>query len=109
MVFHNTPPEGNIMKSAHITDRVVRTAADGFAAGQGYCPDGLDESAIDALIAEVDQDLAAATTVAQTRTRHTFTDAQHAHRTRRRTDRATLRVLPVRLDAATSAPEGEAA
>jgi hypothetical protein len=109
MVFRNTPSEGNIMKSAHITNHVVRAAADGFVAGQGYCPDGLNESAIDALIAEVDQELAAATTVAQTRTRHTFTDAQHAHRTRRRTDRATLRVLPVRLDAVASAPEGEAA
>lgn len=108
-MFQNTPLEGNIMKSAHITSRIVQTAVDGVGAGRGHCPDGLNESAIDALIAEVDQELAAASTVAQTRTRHTFTDAQRAHRTRRRTDRATLRVLPVRLDAATSAPKGEAA
>ncbi|MFI5607251.1 hypothetical protein [Amycolatopsis sp. NPDC051903] len=96
------------MNSARITNRVVRTAVDGVPAGQGFCPDGLDESAIDALLAEVDQELTAATAVAEVRTRHAFTDAQHAHRTRRRADRATLRVLPTRLD--TTAPaRGEAA
>lgn len=109
MVFHNTPTEGHTMKSAHITNRVVRIAADGLAAGEGYCPDGLDETAIDALIADVDQELSAATAVAETRTRYAFIDPQRAHRTRRRTDRATLRVLPVRLDTAALAPEGEAA
>jgi hypothetical protein len=97
------------MKSAHITNRVVRVAADGVSAAHGHCPDGLDESAIDALIAEVDQELTAATTVAEARTRHTFTDSQHAHRTRRRTSRAALRVLPFRLDTAETAESGEAA
>lgn len=94
------------MKSAHITSRVVRSAADGVSAAHNHFPDGLDESAVDALIAEVDQELTAATAVAETRTRHAFTDPQHAHRTRRRTSRAALRVLPIRLDTAES---GEAA
>lgn len=96
------------MNSARITNRVVQAAVDSVSAGQNYCPDGLDESAIDALLAEVDQGLTAATAVAEIRTRHAFTDAQHAHRTRRRTDRAALRVLPVRLDTAAST-RGEAA
>ncbi|WP_328613003.1 hypothetical protein OHS18_28560 [Amycolatopsis sp. NBC_00355] len=97
------------MKSAHIINRVVHFAADGVSAAHGHCPDGLDESAIDALIAEVDQELTAATAVAETRIRHTFTDSQHANRTRRRTSRAALRVLPVRLDMAETAESGEAA
>ena len=96
------------MNSARITNRVIRAAVDGVPAGQGFYPDGLDESAIDALLAELDQELTAATTVAEVRTRHAFIDAQHAHRTRRRTDRAALRVLPVRLDT-TAATRGEAA
>jgi hypothetical protein len=96
------------MNTARITNSVVRTAVDGVSAGQGYCPDGLDESAIDALLAEIDQELTTATAVAEVRTRHAFTDLQHAHRARRRTDRATLRVLPVRLDTTTST-RGEAA
>ena len=96
------------MNSARITNRVARAAADGVSAGHGYCPDGLDESAIDALLAEVDRELTAASAVAEVRTRHAFTDPQHAHRARRRTDRATLRVLPVRLDTTVST-EGEAA
>jgi len=96
------------MNSARITNRVARAAVDGVSAGHGYCPDGLDESVIDALLAEVDRELAAASTAAEVRTRHAFTDSQHAHRTRRRVDRATLRVLPVRLDTTVST-EGEAA
>jgi hypothetical protein len=47
--------------------------------------------------------------VAATRTRHTFTDPQHAHRTRRRVSRAALRFLPFRLDTAETAESGEAA
>ncbi|MGV9361612.1 hypothetical protein [Amycolatopsis sp. NPDC003731] len=97
------------MKSANITNRVARAAADSVSAVQGHCPDGLDESAIDSLIAEVDQELTAATAVAETRTRHAFTDPQHAHRTRRRVSRAALRVLPLRLDSAGAAESGEAA
>ncbi|MGK3203215.1 hypothetical protein [Amycolatopsis sp. MEPSY49] len=97
------------MKFANITNHVIRAAADSVSAVQGYCPDGLDESVIDALIAEVDQELTGATAVAETRTRHAFTDSQHAHRTRRRVSRAALRVLPFRLDTAASAESGEAA
>ncbi|MEV7093723.1 hypothetical protein AB0M80_12895 [Amycolatopsis sp. NPDC051045] len=97
------------MRSAHITNRVLSAAADKVSADQGYCPDGLDESAIDALIAEVDRELTAATAVAEIRTRHAFTDPQHAHRTRRRVSRAALRVLPIRLDTAETAQSGEAA
>ena len=97
------------MNSARITNRTARAAVDGVPVGHGYSPDGLDESAIDALIAEVDQDLTAAAVVAEVRTRHAFTDAQHAHRTRRRTDRAALRVLPVRLDTTAVSTRGEAA
>ena len=93
------------MNSARITNRVARAAVDHVSAGHSYSPDGLDESAIDALLAEVDQELTAATAVAEVRTRHAFTDAQHAHRARRRTDRAALRVLPARLDITTSARE----
>lgn len=96
------------MNSARITNRVIRAIVDGVSTGQGYSPDGLDESAIDALLAEVDQELTAASAVAEIRTRHAFTDPQHAHRTRRRADRAALRVLPVRLDTTTST-RGEAA
>ncbi|MGW5744573.1 hypothetical protein [Amycolatopsis sp. NPDC003861] len=96
------------MNSARITNRVARAAVDGVPAGHGYSPDGLDESAIEALLAEVEQELTAASAVAEVRTRHAFTDAQHAHRVRRRADRAALRVLPVRLDTTTST-RGEAA
>ncbi|MEU4247771.1 hypothetical protein AB0F15_10200 [Amycolatopsis sp. NPDC026612] len=96
------------MNSARITNRTAWAAVDGVPAGQGYYPDGLDESAIDALLAEVEQELTGATTVAEVRTRHAFTDSQHAHRTRRRTDRAALRVLPVRLDIS-AVTRGEAA
>lgn len=97
------------MNSARITNRVIRAAVDGVPTGQGHSPDGLDESAIDVLLAEVDQELSAATTVAEVRTRHAFTDAQHAHRTRRRTDRAALRVLPAQLDTTAVSTRGEAA
>lgn len=96
------------MNSARITNRVAQTTVDGIPTGHGYSPDGLDESAIDALLAEVDQELTTATAVSEVRTRHAFTDPQRAHRTRRRTDRAALRVLPVRLDTV-STREGEAA
>jgi hypothetical protein len=96
------------MNSARITSCTARAAVDGVSAGHGHSPDGLDETAIDALLAEIDQELTTATTVAEVRTRHAFTDTQHAHRTRRRTNRAALRVLPARLDTTTSS-RGEAA
>lgn len=70
-----------------------------------------NERTIDALIASVDAELAAATVAADVRVTHSFTDIRRATRSRRRADRAALRALPSRLDtAATVVPsEGEAA
>jgi hypothetical protein len=109
------------MRNAHITRRQAEASFDGLDADvfafqdadsrawdySGYAE---DERSIDALIASVDEELAAAIVAASTRVAHSFTDARRAHRTRRRTDRTVLRSLPTRFDSTeTVRGEGEAA
>ncbi|MFI5611329.1 hypothetical protein [Amycolatopsis sp. NPDC051903] len=59
--------------------------------GEGYYPDGLTEAAIDALIEQVDLDLAADEFAAEAAFRCDFTDQRRASRARRRTGRRVLR------------------
>ncbi|MEV4604908.1 hypothetical protein AB0K15_47140 [Amycolatopsis sp. NPDC049253] len=60
-------------------------------AGEGVYPDGLTEAAIDALIEQVDLDLAADEFAAEAAFRCDFTDQRRASRTRRRAGRELLR------------------
>ncbi|WP_158684400.1 hypothetical protein [Amycolatopsis orientalis] len=69
----------------------------------------MDESAIDALIASVDAELAATEDAAAVRVQHSFTDVRRAHRIRRRVEGVTLRTVPGRFEAAAGEPMGEAA
>jgi hypothetical protein len=90
------------MRSAHNFVSQVSDLED------SYYPDGLTESTIDALLASVDRELAAATAAANLRVTHTFTDARSAHRATRRAGRTVLRSLPVQLGTS-DLFEGEAA
>jgi len=84
------------MRSAKFTSRKPLDQA--FTAFGSYSPDGLTEDAIDALIAQVDKELAAEEQVMTTRLRCSFTDSRAAHRTTRRNGRAVLRSLPGRME-----------
>ncbi|MBN9745445.1 hypothetical protein DMP23_30940 [Amycolatopsis sp. A1MSW2902] len=101
------------MRTARAITREAQAVVDGLGEGvsafQSYCPDGLTESAIDALIASVDAELAATEEAAAVRVQHSFTDARRAHRIRRRVEGATLRAVPGRIEAAAGEPMGEAA
>ncbi len=57
----------------------------------GYCPDGLTEAAIDAMLEEVDRELAADEHAAAAAFLYDFNDQRRAARTRRRTSRQVLR------------------
>jgi hypothetical protein len=108
------------MRNAHITRRQAEASFDGLdadvsavEAAAAMAWDYLDyagqeEREIDALLASVDRELAAATAAANVRVTHTFTDARRANRATRRTGRTVLRTLPTRLDT-TATAEGEAA
>ncbi|MFE0027087.1 hypothetical protein [Amycolatopsis sp. NPDC059021] len=97
------------MKSARISRREAGASFEGDGAGEaGFYPDGLTESAVDALIADVDRELTEAGLLASVRVERSFTDPRRAHRSRRRVGRSVLRSLPIRLDV-TAAAEGEAA
>jgi hypothetical protein len=74
----------------------------------GYYPDGRTESSIDALLEDVDRELAADEHVMTTRLRYSLTDARTARRTTRRVSRVALRSLPVQLGTS-DLFEGEAA
>lgn len=101
------------MRSAHIIRRQAEASFDGLnvdvSAGEDHYPDGLDESTIDALIASVDAELAAATVAADVRVTHSFTDVRRATRSRRRADRTALRALPSLLDTTAASTDGQAA
>ncbi|WP_027928347.1 hypothetical protein [Amycolatopsis benzoatilytica] len=101
------------MRTARVTTREAQAVVDGLGEGvfavEGYCPDGLTESAIDALIASVDAELAATEEAAAIRVQHSFTDARRAHRARRRVEGAALRAVPGRFEAVAAEPLGEAA
>ncbi|MFI9449209.1 hypothetical protein [Amycolatopsis sp. NPDC052450] len=64
---------------------------------EGFYPDGLTESAIDALLEQVDRELAADEHAASAAFLYDFTDQRRASRTRRRAGREALRSLPTRL------------
>ncbi|MGY6656466.1 hypothetical protein ACXIZN_30295 [Amycolatopsis sp. TRM77291] len=115
------PSEGDPMRSAHISRRQAEASFDGLefdvSAVQAAAPMAWDfleytdeEREVDALIASVDAELAAATAAADVRVTHSFTDVRRATRSERRSGRTVLRALPSLLDttAATSS-EGEAA
>ncbi|AGM10126.1 hypothetical protein AORI_7544 [Amycolatopsis keratiniphila] len=59
--------------------------------GEGFYPDGLTESAIDALLEEVDRELAADEHAASAAFLYDFTDQRRAARARRRAGRQVLR------------------
>ncbi|QWF80447.1 hypothetical protein [Amycolatopsis sp. CA-230715] len=98
------------MKYAQTTSHLAETGVSAGDEAAGFYPDGLTESAIDALIASVDQELASTDETAAVRVSHTFADARTANRARRRAGRSVLRSVPVRLDtSAVSSFDGEAA
>lgn len=86
-------PFGELMNSMRNAFPQVTTDAD----DAGFYPDGLTESAIDALLEEVDRELAADEHAASAAFLYDFTDQRRATRTRRRAGREALRSLPSRL------------
>ncbi|WP_232376276.1 hypothetical protein [Amycolatopsis aidingensis] len=90
-----------------MTSRLVRDLADGDGGPAVVYPDGLTEADVDALLDEVDRELAAEHRVASVRVSHDFADPRQARRVARRAERAVLRSLPARLDVADL--DGEAA
>src|SRR4051794_18965795 len=70
-------------------DAVV-SATDEFA-GEAVYPDGLTEASVDALLEEVDRELAADEFAAEAAYRFDFNDQRRASRARRRADRELLR------------------
>ncbi|WP_328645207.1 hypothetical protein OHS58_34040 [Amycolatopsis sp. NBC_00348] len=62
--------------------------------GEAIYPDGLTESAIDALLEDVDRELAADAFAAEAAYRFDFNDQRRVNRARRRAAREALRVLP---------------
>ncbi|WP_326566924.1 hypothetical protein VSH64_34450 [Amycolatopsis rhabdoformis] len=97
------------MRYANITRRQAEASFDGLdadvfavqdaaARAADYLGFAEDERSIDALIASVDEELAATVLAATARVKHSFTDSRRAHRTRRREEGATLRALPTRFD-----------
>jgi hypothetical protein len=107
------------MRSAHITRRQAEASFDGLdadvSAVQAAAATALDclswegeeEREIDALMASVDQKLAAEAEAAIVRVTHSFTDSRSAHRASRRAGRTVLRALPTHLDV--TRVDGEAA
>jgi hypothetical protein len=73
-------------------DVAVRTADE--YAGEAFYPDELTESAIDALLEDVDRELAADAFAAEAAYRFDFNDQRLVSRARRRAAREALRVLP---------------
>jgi YD repeat-containing protein len=74
-------------------DAVV-SATDEFA-GEVVYPDGLTETAIDALLQDVYGELASDEHAAQAAYRYDFNDQRRVSRARRRAGREALRALPV--------------
>ncbi|RSM34658.1 hypothetical protein DMA12_47455 [Amycolatopsis balhimycina DSM 5908] len=66
----------------------------GEFASEAVYPDGLTEAAIDALLEEVDRELAADEFAAEAAYRFDFNDQRRVSRARRRADREALRALP---------------
>ncbi len=64
---------------------------------EGFYPDGLTEAAIDALLQDVDRELAADEHAASAAFLYDFNDQRRASRARRRAGREALRTLPARL------------
>ena len=87
--------------------RIDAVVPDEFAAEAVY-PDGLTEAAIDALLEEVDRELAADKFAAEAAYRFDFNDQRRVSRARRRAGREALRALPTRVRA-TRSFTGEAA
>ncbi|MGV9362289.1 hypothetical protein [Amycolatopsis sp. NPDC003731] len=81
-----------------------------FSAGEAaaFYPDGLTEALIDALLEDVDRELAADEFAAEAAYRFDFNDQRRVSRARRRAGREALRALPVRVPATWSSA-GEAA
>lgn len=97
------------MRHARTTNYLAKAAIDVAEGASEFYPDGLSESAIDALIASVDAELAATEEAAAVRVQHSFTDARRAHRARRRVEGTTLRAVPGRFETAAGQVVGEAA
>ncbi|PXY31692.1 hypothetical protein [Prauserella muralis] len=93
------------MNTARITKRAAQAATAGPADLDGCYPDGLTEAAIDALIEEVDRELANEQQTVTVRIEHSFTDARRARRAERRAGREALRSLPARIEPADVAGE----
>jgi hypothetical protein len=85
-----------------------RLAGSPLFADEGFYPDGLTEATIDALLQDVDRELAADAAAAAAEFRCDFNDQVRTSRSRRRAGREVLRSLPARVQAVT-AFEGEAA
>ncbi|PXY17882.1 hypothetical protein BAY59_35430 [Prauserella coralliicola] len=98
------------MKTTRITSRQAREAVD-LAFDQDIWNAAREEemaaevAEIDALIEEVDRELAAEAGAAAHRALRPFTDVERARRSQRRTVRDALRSLPVRIEAADVAGE----
>ncbi len=91
------------MKTGRITDRTAREALEVDALVAAECEEEaarMERAEIDWLLAEVDRELAAEAHAAVVRVDRSFTDAQRAWRAARRGERAALRSLPSRWDAA---------
>ncbi|RBM22008.1 hypothetical protein DI005_07950 [Prauserella sp. PE36] len=93
------------MNTARINKRAAQEAIAGPAELGGYYPDGLTETAIDALIEEVDRELANEQHTVTVRVERSFTDARRARRAERRAGREALRSLPARIEPADLAGE----
>lgn len=90
------------MKTARISDPVARKALavlsdDIVSADQKEAQMAREIAEVDALLEEIDRDLAADTRLELVRLTHDATDQVRARRARRRADRAALRTLPGRL------------
>ncbi|MEU3272551.1 hypothetical protein ABZ639_17055 [Saccharomonospora sp. NPDC006951] len=86
------------------TARIANDAALRFVSGlnelhEDHFPDGLTETDIDQMLAEVDRDIAEDEHVTHVRITHSFNDLRRARRAQRRSTRTSLRSLPTRLDA----------
>lgn len=91
------------MKTGRITDRTARAAfeVDALVAVEREEETArMERAEIDRLLAEVDRELAAEARTAVVRVDRSFTDAQRAWRAVRRGERAALRALPSRFEAA---------
>lgn len=88
------------MEPARITNEAALRFVSGLdELGDDHYPDGLTESDIDQMIAEVDRDIAAEERTTTIRVSRSFTDLRRARRSERRASRTSLRSLPTRIDA----------